>query len=71
MISSQSSSVPDLEANDYHAFLMNNTVQTFAWKDVAVTVKDRETGKPKKILSSTSGHVSQGKIKYAKNPFFQ
>ena len=61
MASSQPSWIPDLESNDQHAFLMNNTVQNFAWKDVTVTVKDRETKKAKVILSSTSGYVNQGK----------
>jgi hypothetical protein len=50
----------DLESNNKHAFLVNDSVLNFAWKDVSVTVD-----KAKKILSSASGHVGQGKIESA------
>ena len=65
MAPSQSSQDPDLESNNRHAFLVNNAVRDFAWKDVTVTVKDRETKKAKVILSGASGHVGQGKISLA------
>lgn len=45
-----------------HAHLMNDTVQSFAWKDVNVTVKDRATKQPLDILSNISGVVEAGEI---------
>jgi hypothetical protein len=53
-------SSPDVEANlDDHAFLENDTVQSFSWKGVSVSVKDSDK-KRKTILSSASGSVKQG-----------
>jgi hypothetical protein len=53
-------SLPDVEANlDDHAFLENDTVHSFSWKGVSVSVKDREK-KMKTILSNASGNVKQG-----------
>ncbi|KAK2804510.1 hypothetical protein FQN50_006585 [Emmonsiellopsis sp. PD_5] len=53
----------DLESNSSdHAFLTNETVQSFSWKGVSVTVKDRETKQPKTILDNASGHVTQGEL---------
>jgi phage-related minor tail protein len=45
-----------------HAHLMNDTVQSFAWKDVTVTVKDRATKEPLDILSNISGVVESGEM---------
>ncbi|KAG5289873.1 ABC transporter [Histoplasma ohiense] len=54
----------DLEAasSEQHAFLMNETVHSFSWKGVSVTVKDRETKKPKAILENSNGHANPGKV---------
>lgn len=61
---------PDLEATGgEHAFLMNETVHSFAWKGVSVTVKDHETKKPKTILENSSGHVNPG-MYYTYNIFY-
>lgn len=65
MVSDQDTLNPDLESNsDDHAFLMNETVNTFAWKGVTVTVKDRQTKEKKSILSNASGHANQGTNHY-------
>lgn len=50
----------DLERNDGSPFLMNHTVQSFLWKDLTVSVKDRKTGKPLNLISEISGQVQQG-----------
>ncbi|OJD11492.1 hypothetical protein AJ78_07746 [Emergomyces pasteurianus Ep9510] len=60
---------PDLEATGgEHAFLMNETVHSFAWKGVSVTVKDHETKKPKTILENASGHVNPGELMVLMGP---
>ncbi|PGH06287.1 hypothetical protein GX51_02484 [Blastomyces parvus] len=59
----------DVEATGgEHAFLMNETVHSFAWKGVAVTVKDRETKKPKAILEKSNGHVNPGEVMVIMGP---
>jgi hypothetical protein len=51
----------DLERNSKHdSQLDNNSVQSFAWEDVAVTVRDRKTKSQKKILSKVDGCVKAG-----------
>jgi hypothetical protein len=42
--------------------LRNTTVQSISWRDITVTVKDRETKRPKAILSNVSGIVHAGTI---------
>jgi hypothetical protein len=42
------------------SYLDNSVVKSLAWSDVSVTVRDRETQKPKKILGDVSGHVAAG-----------
>lgn len=42
--------------------LCNTTVQSISWRDITVTVKDRETKLPKAILSNVSGIVHAGTI---------
>ena len=52
----------DLESNNtVNAFLKNSTVRNFSWKDLIVTVKDRETKQMRDLLNSVSGYASQGK----------
>jgi hypothetical protein len=51
----------DLEAGtvaDTH--LLNTTVKTISWKDVTVTVKDRETKEPRNIVDKVEGIVEAG-----------
>lgn len=43
------------------AHLRNTTVQTVTWSGVTVTVKDRETKEPKKIVDNVEGLVEAGK----------
>lgn len=53
---------PDVEkgSNAGYRHLTNNTVRTFSWENVTVTVKDRQTKRPKKILSGVNGVVKAG-----------
>jgi ABC-type lipoprotein export system ATPase subunit len=48
------------QAHD-RSYLDNSIVKTFSWTDVNVFVPDRDTKKPKQILTSVSGHVAAGK----------
>lgn len=50
----------DLEQNDGHNFLMNNSVQSFSWNDLTVTVKDRRTKQPRNLIENINGSVQQG-----------
>jgi hypothetical protein len=60
---SQPSSVHDVEKAGDYAHLTNVTVQSFAWENVTVTVKDRSSGKLKTILNDCFGIVKAGKFK--------
>lgn len=51
---------PDLERNDGGDFLMNQTVQNFSWRDLNVTVKDRETKQFRDLINSISGDAQHG-----------
>ena len=42
------------------AHLKNTTIRNLAWKNVTVTVKDRETKQPKKIVENVEGIVEAG-----------
>ncbi|KAJ5550373.1 hypothetical protein N7535_001689 [Penicillium sp. DV-2018c] len=53
---------PDLERNDSGQFLMNQTVQNFSWQGLTVTVKDRETKKPRDLLNNICGNVKRGEL---------
>ncbi|CAG7981755.1 unnamed protein product [Penicillium olsonii] len=53
---------PDLERNDSGDFLMNQTVQNFSWKDLTVTVKDRETKNTRDLINSISGDAQHGEL---------
>ena len=44
------------------SYLDNSVVKSLAWSDVNITVRDRETKKPKRILSDVSGYVVAGEI---------
>lgn len=48
------------DAGSDYAHLTNTAVQSFVWEDVTVTVKDRQTKKPKDILSGVNGIVKAG-----------
>ncbi|KAF5681111.1 ATP-binding protein [Fusarium heterosporum] len=42
--------------------LFNSTIKNFTWRGVTVTVKDRETKQPKKIVDNVEGIVEAGEI---------
>jgi len=48
--------------NADYAHLTNDTVHSFAWENVTVTVKDRATKQPLDILSDVSGVVEAGEV---------
>jgi hypothetical protein len=51
----------DVEQRGHENFyLENQIVQSLSWRDVTVTVSDRETKEPKEILSAISGEVAAG-----------
>lgn len=53
----------DLERNDDSLFLANRVVQSFHWKDLTVTVKDRSSGHPLNLITEVNGYVKQGMTK--------
>ncbi|RAK97266.1 putative ABC transporter, partial [Aspergillus ibericus CBS 121593] len=55
-------SEPDLERNEDHRFFRNNTVSSFSWHDLTVTVKDRHTKQPRNLIEGISGSVQQGEL---------
>lgn len=42
------------------SYLKNDSVRSFAWKGINVTVKDHKTKPPKSILQDVSGIVEAG-----------
>ncbi|KAI1028046.1 hypothetical protein LB505_002243 [Fusarium chuoi] len=42
--------------------LLNTTIKNFTWRNVTVTVKDRETKQPKAIVDNVEGIVEAGEI---------
>ena len=54
---------PDLEKNpSVNAGLFNNTVHCFSWRNINVTVKDRQSKQDRLILSDANGHVASGEV---------
>ena len=64
MAASNKSSVVDIEkrASDDQHFFSNDSVESFSWSNVAVTVKDRHTKQPLNILSNVNGIVKAGEF---------
>lgn len=50
----------DIEKGGDYAHLSNASIHSFAWEDVSVTVKDRQTGLLKTILRDSRGLVRAG-----------
>jgi hypothetical protein len=51
----------DIEQRGHdNSYLENQIVQSLSWRDVTVVVSDRETKRPKEILSAVSGEVAAG-----------
>ncbi|KAF7595365.1 hypothetical protein BBP40_006358 [Aspergillus hancockii] len=55
------SNILDLEQNEQQ-FLMNNTVQSFTWSNLTVTVKDRRTKEPRNLIEGCSGTAQHGQL---------
>jgi hypothetical protein len=55
----------DLEkdAGNGAAHLTNQSVHSFSWEDITVTVKDRQSKQPLQILSGINGIVKAGMSK--------
>lgn len=62
MAVSYKSSILDVEkdATSDHAYFSNDSVNTFGWSNVSVTVKDRSTKQSLDILSNVHGLVQAG-----------
>jgi hypothetical protein len=52
----------DVEKDAAGQDFTNESVQSFSWKDIIVTVKDRATKQPLDILSGVNGHVEAGEL---------
>lgn len=51
----------DIEGNkSEQAFFLNDTISSFSWQQLTVTVKDRHTKQPKDLISNINGSVEQG-----------
>lgn len=61
-ISNHSGDVEKDAAGLGYAHLTNDTVQSFSWEDITVTVKDRATKQPLNILSGVSGIIQAGEV---------
>lgn len=48
------------KAGAEYAPLTNQSVQSFSWENVSVTVKDRHTKQPLDLLSNVNGIVEAG-----------
>jgi hypothetical protein len=62
-LAAMGNSSPDIDAEKNageYTQLINTTVQTFGWKNVTVTVKDRNTKQPKDILHDVNGFIKAG-----------
>ena len=53
----------DLEGGTSEA-LFNSAVKDFSWRGVTVTVKDRNTKEPKRLLENVSGNIQAGEPLY-------
>jgi ABC-type multidrug transport system ATPase subunit len=61
MATAKSSEDIEKGSTDY-AHLTNETVHSFSWEDVTVTVKDRASKQPLDILSGVNGMVEAGEM---------
>ncbi|KAJ4299081.1 hypothetical protein N0V90_004325 [Kalmusia sp. IMI 367209] len=60
--SNDSSTDVEKDANTDYAYFNNETVKSFSWNDVSVTVKDRHTKEPLNIVSGVHGVVRAGEM---------
>lgn len=55
---------PDIEGNKTEQiFLLNDTVHSFSWQQLTVTVKDRETRKAKDLICDVNGSLNKGTLR--------
>jgi len=52
----------DIERGADYAQLVNDSVQSFSWSNVTVTVNDRATKHPLDILSGVYGSIQAGEL---------
>jgi hypothetical protein len=52
----------DVEKCSDYAHLSNASVRSYAWENVSVTVKDRQTRRPTAVLDKCSGVVNAGEM---------
>jgi hypothetical protein len=57
-------------AGQEYTHLTNETVQSFSWRNVTITVKDRATKQPLDILSGVNGTVEAGELLALMGPRF-
>jgi hypothetical protein len=62
MASSYHSADVEKAAGQDFSHLTNETVKSFSWDNVTVTVKDRATKQPLDILSGVNGIVEAGEL---------
>ena len=53
------------DGDSHYAHLTNTYVSSYSWENVTVTVKDRESERPKDILSNVSGSIQAGEYNEA------
>ncbi|KAF1969337.1 ATP-binding cassette transporter-like protein [Bimuria novae-zelandiae CBS 107.79] len=61
-LSNKSSVDVEKDAINDQAYFSNETVNSFSWSDVTVTVKDRRTKQPLRILSDVCGFLKAGEM---------
>jgi hypothetical protein len=52
----------DIEKNADYAHLSNSSVRSYAWENVSVAVKDRQTKQQRTILHQCNGVVNAGEM---------
>jgi len=50
------------DASSDRVYFSNESVKSFSWESISVTVKDRHTKQPLEILSGVNGHVEAGAL---------
>ncbi|KAL9124024.1 MAG: hypothetical protein Q9217_006602 [Psora testacea] len=61
-MSDSAASKPDLEQGVASEPLYNSTIREFSWQEVTVTVKERKSKEPKRLLENVNGNVKAGEV---------
>jgi hypothetical protein len=69
--SDHSADVEKHAASSDYAHLTNETVHSFSWNNVTVTVKDRATKQPLDILTGINGFVEAGELLALMGPRYE